>query len=449
MQKYAEDAVHEHMKKLQATFEKEWGGRNPWVDEDNRELKGFIEQQAKRSDRYRSLTRKYGKGADSIDIVMNTKIPMRVFSYSGDIDTVMSPLDSVKYYKRFLHTGFMAMDPYTGAIKAWVGGIDHKHFKYDHVIQGGRQPGSTFKPFVYATAIENGYSPCFQVYDVPQSYPTGGDPPTWSPNNSDGKFTGEALTLREAMAQSINSVTANMMYRMKPENIISLARRMGVESPLDPVLALALGISDVKVYEMVGAYSTFVNKGVYTKPFYITRIEDKNGNILYQPQPKTTEALNEETAYAMIYMLQGATQERGGTALGLSPELRHNIEIGAKTGTTQNGSDGWFMGITPELVAGAWVGGDNRSIRFRNWYSGQGARTAMPIWQNFMLKVYNDPELEIDETTFERPKELSSIELDCRKYNYENYLRNTNEVDSSANRPNDVPVLMDADDIEF
>jgi penicillin-binding protein 1A len=428
MQKYAEDAVHEHMKKLQATFEKEWGGRNPWVDEDNRELQGFIEQQAKRSDRYRSLTRKYGQGADSIDIVMNTKIPMRVFSYSGDIDTVMSPLDSVKYYKRFLHTGFMAMDPYTGAIKAWVGGIDHKHFKYDHVIQGGRQPGSTFKPFVYATAIENGYSPCFPILDVEKSYPTGAGSPPWHPENSDGKWSGEYIPLRTAMATSMNSITAELMYRMKPENIIGLARRMGVESPLDPVLALALGISDVKVYEMVGAYSTFVNKGVYTKPFYITRIEDKNGNILYQPQPKTTEALNEETAYLMVHMLKGAAEIPGGTASSLSPQLLNKVEVGGKTGTTQNGSDGWFMGITPELVAGAWVGGDNRSIRFRNWYSGQGARTAMPIWQNFMLKVYNDPSLKLSKVIFEQPRQPLSVDLTCEE------LPKTDSVGSSINK---------------
>ncbi|AHM61041.1 membrane carboxypeptidase/penicillin-binding protein [Flammeovirgaceae bacterium 311] len=432
LQKYAEEAVAGHMGKLQTKFEKEWAGRNPWVDENNREISGFIEQEAKRSEHYQKLVRKYGKGADSVDIVMKAKRPMRIFSYKGEIDTLMSPLDSVRHYKRFLHTGFMAMDPYSGAIRAWVGGIDFKHFKFDHVMQSKRQPGSTFKPFVYATAIENGYSPCYTIYDVPRSYPTGGDPPSWEPKNSDGKFTNQPMSLREAMAQSINSVTADIMYKMKPENVVSLARRMGIKSDLEPVLALALGTSDVSVYEMVGAYSTFVNKGVYTQPFFITRIEDKNGNVLFEPQPKTIEALNEETAYLMVHMLKGGTQLGGGTALGLSPQLRHNIEIGAKTGTTQNASDGWFMGITPELVAGAWVGGDNRSIRFRSWLSGQGARTAMPIWEDFMLKAYNDPQLDIDKTTFDAPREPLSIEINCARYNQNYGGASTNEPDTSG-----------------
>ncbi len=416
MQQYAEEAVNTHMESLQKKFNNDWKDRNPWIDDNNNEIKGFIEKEIKSSDYYRSLVKKYGKESDSINIALNTKRPMRVFSYKGEIDTLMSPMDSTRYYKRFLHTGFMAMDPYSGAIRAWVGGINHKHFKFDHVMQGRRQPGSTFKPFVYATAIENGYSPCYTVYDVPASYQTGGDPPTWSPSNSDGKFSGQPMTLRQAMAQSINSVTANIMSKVRPENVVALAQRMGVKSPLNPVLSLALGVSDVTVYEMVGAYSTFVNKGVYTEPYYITRIEDKNGNVLYEPHPKTVEALNEETAYVMLHMLQGATTLPNGTALRLSGTLGRKMEIGAKTGTTQNASDGWFMGVTPELVAGAWVGADNRSIRFRNWYSGQGGRTAMPIWELFMTKVYNDPELGVSKTTFDAPESPLSIELNCAKY---------------------------------
>ena len=417
MQKYAEEAVASHMAKLQKKFVKEWNGQNPWIDDENKEIKGFLESEIKKSDHYRYLVKKYGKGSDSVNIVLNTKRPMRVFSYKGEIDTLMTPMDSLRYYKHFLHTGFMAMDPYSGSIKAWVGGVNHKHFKYDHVKQGKRQPGSTFKPFVYATAIENGYSPCYSVYDVPQSYPTGGDPATWSPNNSNGKFTGQPMSMREALAGSVNSVTANIMYKMRPENVIALARRMGIKSSLEPVLALALGINDVSVYEMVGAYSAFVNKGVYTEPYYITRIEDKNGNVLYEPHPKTTEALNEETAYLMLHMLKGATELGTGSAMGLSRELRHNMEIGAKTGTTQNGSDGWFMGVTPELVAGAWVGGDSRNIRFRSWLSGQGARTAMPIWEEFMLKVYNDQALGVSKTTFDAPEKPLSVEINCARYN--------------------------------
>ena len=417
MQKYAEEAVATQMASLQKKFNNDWKDRNPWVDDRNNEIKGFIENEIKTGSHYKYLVKKYGKGSDSIDIVLNTKRPMRVFSHKGEIDTLMSPMDSARYYKRFLHTGFMAMDPHTGAIRAWVGGVNHKHFKFDHVMQGRRQPGSTFKPFVYATAIENGYSPCYTVLDVPASYETNSDPPRWSPSNSDGKFSGEPLTLRQAMAQSINSVTANIMSKVRPENVVALAQRMGVKSPLEPVLSLALGVSDVTVYEMVGAYSTFVNKGVYTEPYYVTRIEDKNGNVLYEPHPKTVEALNEETAYLMLHMLQGATTLANGTALRLSGTLGRRMEIGAKTGTTQNASDGWFMGVTPELVAGAWVGADNRSIRFRNWYSGQGGRTAMPIWEDFMTKVYNDPELGFSKTTFDAPETPISIEINCAKYN--------------------------------
>ena len=448
MQRHAEDAVQSHMANLQKTFSKEWGDRNPWIGDDNQELKGFVEKEIKNSDHYRYLVNKYGKGSDSINIVLNTKRPMRVFSYKGgEVDTVMSPIDSLKYYKRFLHTGFMAMDPYTGAVRAWVGGINHKHFKFDHVKQGKRQPGSTFKTFVYATAIENGYSPCYSVYDVPQSYATGGDPPTYSPRNSDGKFTGEPISMREALARSVNSVTVNIMHKMGPQNVVALARRMGIKSDLEPVLALALGVNEVSVFEMVGAYSTFVNKGVYTEPYYITRIEDKNGNVLYEPHPKTVEALNEETAYVMLHMLKGSTELEGGAGMGLSRDLRYNMEIGAKTGTTQNASDGWFMGVTPELVAGAWVGGDSRNIRFRNWLSGQGARTARPIWNEFMLKVYKDPELGFTRTTFDAPEVPISTELNCARYN-QHYTGTSEGAEAdSLDKPTKAPI--NPDEIDF
>jgi penicillin-binding protein 1A len=433
MQSHAEEVVGEHMASLQKKFDEEWKGQNPWIDEKNREMKGYIEEEIKKTDFYRSLSRKYGKNADSIQIALNKKRPMRIFSYKGEVDTLISHMDSMRHYKRFLHTGFMAMDPYTGAIRAWVGGVNHKHFKFDHVKQGRRQPGSTFKSFVYATAIENGYSPCYSVYDVPQSYPTGGDPPTWSPQNSDGKFTGQPMTMREALARSVNSVTANIMYKVRPENVVALAKRMGIQSHLEPVLSLALGVDDVSVYELVGAYSTFVNKGVYTEPYYITRIEDKNGNVLYEPHPKTVEALSEETAYLMLHMLKGSTEIEGGAGMGLSRELRYNIEIGAKTGTTQNGSDGWFMGVTPQLVAGAWVGGDARSIRFKSWYSGQGSRTARPIWDKFMARIYNDPELGFSKTTFDAPESPVNVELNCNKYNQQPLDTDTDDMLTQQN----------------
>jgi penicillin-binding protein 1A len=429
MQRHAEAAVQAHMAKLQAQFEQEWKGRNPWRDENHQEVKGFVEREARKTEHYRKLVKKWGKDSDSVWIVLKTKRPMRVFSYKGEKEVKMSPLDSIAYYMRFLHTGMMAMDPYTGAVKAWVGGIDHKHFKFDHVKQGKRQPGSTFKPFVYATAIENGYSPCYQIEDIPRSYDTGSGTP-WSPNNSDGTFTHQPMTLREALARSMNTVTAELMHRMKPENVVSLARRIGIESELEPTLALALGTSDVSVFEMVSAYSSFVNKGIYTEPNFIVRITDKNDNVLWEPKPKTVEALNEETAYLMLHMLTGGTEMGVGSSSHLSPALLSKMEVGGKTGTTQNASDGWFMGITPELVAGVWVGGDNRNIRFPSWVSGQGGRTAMPIWDGFMMRVMKDKELGFRKTKFTAPENPLSIEVDCEAYNQA--------------RPSADPVLPDA-----
>ncbi|MCH8515610.1 MAG: transglycosylase domain-containing protein [Cyclobacteriaceae bacterium] len=415
MQQYAEDAVAAHMAKLQKIFDDHWKGRNPWIDADGAELKGFIESVSKSSEHYRRYRDKYGQGHDSIDILMNTPKKMRLFSWDGEVDSLISPMDSIRYYKRFLHTGFMAMDPNNGHIKAWVGGINHKYFKYDHVKQGKRQPGSTFKPIVYATAIESGYSPCYEVRDVPVTFQVVGDPPTWTPKNASGQFSEEMLTIRQAMARSVNSVTAFLMQKVSPQAVVNMAQRLGIKSPLEAVPALSLGSSDVSIYELTGAYSTFVNEGTWTEPFFITRIEDKNGVVLQEFVPNTIEALNEETAYLMLHMLKGATEERGGTALGLSPELRMDNEIGAKTGTTSNYSDGWFVGVTKDLVAGVWVGGDNRSIRFRNMALGQGARTAMPIWEQFMLKVYKDEALGYEKGPFKKPNRRLSVEIDCDK----------------------------------
>jgi penicillin-binding protein 1A len=364
------------------------------------------------------LKKIYGNDTVSILKIMKTPIPMKIFSWNGDKDTIMSPLDSVRYYKHFLHTGFMAMDPHSGHIKAWVGGINYKHFKYDHVMQGKRQPGSTFKPIVYATAIHLGYHPCDEFPDLPVSFPTG-DPlnPTWSPKNSDGKFSGEMFSLRKALANSINSVTANLISRVTPQKVVEMGHDLGIKSKLEPVAALCLGVCDVSVYELVGAYATFANKGVYTEPFFISRIEDKNGNVLEEFVPKTIEALNEQDAYLMIHMLKGATEEKGGTALGLNRWglLWNGNEIGAKTGTTQNYSDGWFIGITPRLAAGAWVGGEDRCIHFTHMDLGQGARTAMPTWALFMQKVYSDKTLNIPKEKFPLPSQHLP-ELNCNKY---------------------------------
>lgn len=418
MQAYAEAAMAEHMDTLQSVFIKHLEGREPWINEDGTVMENFIETTMRRTPYYRTLVSQYGQGSDSIEILLKTPRPMRVFSWKGEIDTVMSAYDSLRYYKHFLQAGFMAMDPHSGHIKAWVGGINHKYFQFDHVMQGKRQPGSTIKPFVYAAVIDNGYSPCFEVTDTPVTFTfPGQDPPTWTPSNSNGPPTGETMTIRRAMAQSVNTITAFWMKKLGPQTVVDYAHRIGIQSPLEAVPSLCLGAGgEVSVYEMVGAYSTFVNSGVWTEPIYITRIEDENGKVLQEFVPQTREALNEETAYTMLYMLRGATEEPGGTGGRIDPKIKQGNHVGAKTGTTQNASDGWFMGVTKDLVAGAWVGGDDRSIHFRNWVMGQGARTAMPIWNRFMVKVYADPELGYQKGEFPKPVNGISMELDCSKY---------------------------------
>ena len=443
LQEYAEESVLWWMDSLQTIFLDEWGGKNPWVDENNREIRGFIKQVTKRTKQYKALVTRYGDGHDSVDIVMNIPRPMTVFSWDGEIDTVMSSMDSIRYYKKFLHAGFMAMDPHSGHILAWVGGINHKYFEFDHVKQGRNQPGSTFKPIVYATAIENGYHPCFVLEDVRKTYQTFSNPPTWTPRNADGKYSGEKMTIRKAMAQSKNSITAQIIYEVGPRNVIAKARMLGIESPLSPVLSLALGVSDVSVYELVGAYSAFVNQGTWTKPHYITRIEDKYGNVIKNFVPERKEALSEEDAYIMLYMLRGTVEEEGGTARGLArwDLLGENNEIGAKTGTTQNYSDGWFIGVTKDLVAGVWVGGDDRAIHFPSIRWGQGARMAMPIWADFMTKVYTDTTLNYTRGPFPTPRRRLSIQLDCSQYGL------VDEIDSLTLKKLDSLQQIDESDI--
>jgi len=328
---------------------------------------------------------------------------------------LFSSMDSLNYYMRFLNAGFMSMDPQTGAIKAWVGGLNHKYFKYDHVRQGTRQPGSAFKPFVYGTAMEAGYNPCLKLQDVSPTFNVPGG--TWSPPNAEGdRGTGEWMNLRQALAKSKNSITAQVLQRVGAQNVVDFARRVGIKSHLDPVPSLCLGVSDVSLYEIVGAYSTFVNQGIHTEPFYISRIEDKNGNVIENRVPKTRQAINEQTAFKMVYMLMGGVEEAGGTSVGLPYDLKKDNEIGGKTGTTNNASDGWYMGITHNLVSGAWVGGDERSIHYREWSLGQGGSTARPIWAKYMLKIYADPTLEYKKGQFRRPAGGLDMTMDCKAY---------------------------------
>ncbi len=415
MQRYAEEAVQEHMSTLQKTFYKEMGNRDPWIDENWQVIPNFIDNAVKRTEAYRLLKVRYGDDKDSIDLKLNEKKNMRIFSWDGEIDTLMSTMDSMRYYKKFLQAGFMSMDPETGHIKAWVGGIDHKYFKFDHVKQAKRQPGSTFKPFVYAAAIENGYSPCYSVVDQPVEVYIPGQP-AWSPSNADGKFSYEKMTIRQAMAESVNSVTAYMMKKLSPKIVLETAKRLGITSDLEEVPSLALGVNDVSIFEMAGAFGTFVNKGEHTTPYYIDRIEDKNSNVIQQFTPRKKPAMSEEHAYLMLYMLRGGFEERGGTSQGVPYTLREGNELGGKTGTTQNASDGWYMGVSKDLVSGTWVGGDDRAIHFRSWVAGQGGRTARPIWVKFMEKVYADQSLGYTKGPFPRPDRPLSIEIDCDRY---------------------------------
>ena len=355
---------------------------------------------------------------------------MSIFSWKGEIDTIMKPIDSIRYYKHFMQVGMMSMEPQTGHVKAWVGGINFKHFQYDHVKQGKRQIGSTFKPFLYATAIDQlKLSPCDSLPDAlyciePNKY---GNHESWCPTNSSDKYGG-FRTLKNALANSKNTISAQLMDKVGPKPVADLARSLGIESFIPDVPAIALGTPDFSVYEMVGAYGAFANQGIYVKPTMITRIEDKNGALLYQHVPETRDVLSEEAAYVTVNLLEGVTK------FGSGARLRHNIPeedrnpvyknvvtgypyqfenpIAGKTGTTQNQSDGWFMGMVPNLVTGVWVGGEDRSVHFKDIAFGQGATMALPIWAMYMRDAYAIPELGISKEDFLAPEELS-IPIDC------------------------------------
>jgi penicillin-binding protein 1A len=419
MQKYAEEAVFEHMHELQKMFDKDLRTKKnapfAWnVSKD--EIANIMNSSIKRSDRFRSA-KKAGLSDEEAVATFYKPAQMTVYSLRGDIDTLMTPFDSIKYYKGFLQTGFMAMEPQTGYVKAWVGGINHKHFKYDHVKVSRRQVGSTFKPFVYALAIENGFSPCHQVPNVKTciKLPDGKE---WCPENSEGpndKNVGKMKTLKWALANSINYITAWIMKQYGPHAVVTLVKRLGVTSEIPEVPSICLGTADINVFEMVAANSTFANKGTYIQPTFVTRIEDKNGKVLEEFIPTTDEVFSEEKAYTMIQLMRGVVD--GGTGSRLRSRHKLMNQIAGKTGTTQKNADGWFMGITPELVAGAWVGGEDRSIHFNSMVEGQGATMALPIWGKFFSKVYADPKLKVSKGEFPRPKNLDpNLELDCSKY---------------------------------
>ena len=436
MQQMAELAVEKHMPRLQ----KEFFEQNKTLDDSIapfRELTSgavdtLLRISMRRSERWRKMKYDFKKDNEEIENSFFEPVDMTIFSWEGDIDTIMTPLDSMKYYKSFFRPGMMSMDPTNGHIKAWVGGMNYRHFQYDMVKKGKRQIGSTFKPFVYAAAIDQlKLSPCDTFPDSQFCIEKNkfGNIEQWCPKNSGDKY-GRTRTLKNALANSVNTVTARLMDRIGPQTVVKLAKDLGIEQRILPVPSIALGTPDLSVYEMVAAYSTFANKGVYTQPVFVEKIEDKNGTTLFEHQPITKDVLSEEAAYVTVNLLEGVTMAGSGTRLRTTGADEYNRAyqnvvtgypyeftnpIAGKTGTTQNQSDGWFIGMVPNLVTGVWVGAEDRAIHFEDIAYGQGASMALPIWGVYMKSVYQDSTLMISNLSFDRPKKLT-IELDCNKF---------------------------------
>jgi len=417
MQKYGEEALKEHLsQELQDDFnnEQENNPNAPYYEElGSNELADIIDLAMRRTERYRSL-RRGDVEMDSIKAVFNTPVEMTVFSWEGEKDTIMSPLDSLLYYKKFLRAGFMSMNPHNGYIKAYVGGPNFKHFKYDHITQGKRQVGSTIKPFLYTLAMQEGYSPCHQVPNVPSTFML--NDTTWTPKNSGpSSRDGQMVTLKWGLAHSVNYISAWLIKQFNAVSVIDVMRKMGITSRIAAVPSIFLGTSDISLYEMTSAYSTYSNKGVHAEPVFVTRIEDKNGNVLARFTSAKNEAISEQTAYLMTNLLQSVVQEGSGGRVRWKYGMYN--EIGGKTGTTQNNSDGWFMGVTPNLVSGVWVGGEDRSIHFEATTVGGGHNMALPIFALYMKKIYNDTTIVgvTQDDEFEKPLNFS-IEIDCDTY---------------------------------
>jgi penicillin-binding protein 1A len=433
MQQYAEEAMAEHMANLQRVFNKEQkrNKKAPFYDLDDTQIESTINQAMKRSNRWIRM-KSNGDSEDEILKSFEEKTDMRVFTWKGELDTIMSPKDSIFYYKHILRSGLISIEPQTGHIKAWVGGINYKHFQFDAVKQQKRQVGSTFKPFVYATAINQlNLSPCQKFTNIPYTIPKEkyGMPEDWTPKNSDNKYGGE-LTLKKALANSVNVITAQLIDMVNPKNVVTLAKSAGIESDIPEVPAIALGSVDLSLYEMVGAYATFANKGLRIEPMMLLKIEDKNGTVLEQFIPNSKEVLSEESAYVITNLLEGVTEGGSGIRLrgkwGSYPDnvvtgypYAFENPIAGKTGTTQNQSDGWFMGIVPNLATGVWVGGEDRATHFASITYGQGATMALPIWALYYKKMYADKTLNVSKAAFDRPENLS-INIDCSKESLEN-----------------------------
>ncbi len=419
MQRYAEQAVREHFsKEIQPAFERELKARkgNPFCDITAEQQERFLTQAMKNSDRYRSL-KAAGLSQKEIRQAFNEKVKMRVFSWKGTVDTTLSPWDSLIYCKKFLNAGLMSVEPGTGYVRAYVGGINYRFFKYDNV-QSHRQVGSTFKPFVYTMALQDlGMYPCTEVPNSEVCFEVWGQP-DWCPKNSSHEREGEMVTLKWALAHSINWVSAYLMKQGSPEQVVDIARKMGVRSPIDAVPAIAVGTPEITVAEMAGAMATFANKGEYVEPIFITRIEDSKGMVLERFTPRRSEALSEATAYMMLELMKGVVQSGTGVRLNYKYHLNnYSTAIAGKTGTTQNNSDCWFVGITPRLATAVWTGGELRSIHFRNMTYGQGAAMALPIFGLYMEKIYRDPSIKFYRGDFDRPN--IPIELDCSNFQQE------------------------------
>ena len=394
LQKYAEEAVAEQMKIIQKRFYNVWNGEDPWQDSEKKKV-DYPNRAMHNLPIYAMLEKKHANTPDSIEAYFNKKKKMKIFSWKGDRDTLFSTMDSIRYYGKIMNTGMMTLDPFSGKIKVWVGGVDHKFFKYDHVNQAKRQAGSTFKPFAYLAAFESGMGPCDTFTDKPVriKYEENGKTEYWEPRNADWSNTYREMSLRAAMGKSVNTVTAQVTEKVGWENVVKWAHECGIDSYLKSVPSVSLGSNDVSVYEMVRAYSTFLNKGVRTDPILVEKITDQDDNVIEDFVAKTKRVLSEEIAWLMLYMFRGGMEEPGGTSRALWEwDLwKKNNQIGGKTGTSSDYVDAWYMGITKDLVTGVWVGCDERTAHFNNGETGEGSRTALPIFAKFMEKVYHDP----------------------------------------------------------
>ena len=432
LQRYAEEAVDSQMKLLQKRFENVWGNENPWRTSDGKEILDFPEMAAQRLPYYGFLKKKFNNNPDSINFYLTRPKKMKVFNWAGEKEVEFSTIDSIKYYAKILNTGMMTLDPFNGHIKVWVGGIDNKYFKYDHVNQAKRQAGSTFKPFAYLAALEAGMNPCDKFIDeaVRIPYTLKGKTEYWEPKNSNYSFSGREMSLRWAMGKSVNSITAQITEKVGAQNVVKFAKACGIESDLKAVPSVSLGPNDVSIFEMVRAYGTFLNKGVRTEPILVERITDSEGNLIEEFKAEQKRTLTEEIAYLMIYMLRGGMEEPEGTSQALWEwDLwKNNNQIGGKTGTSSDYVDGWYMGVTKDLVTGVWVGCDERSVHFKTSQTGEGSRTALPIFGKFMEKVYKDATLGIKPGPFPKPGVKITREYQCETV----YIRpDTTGIDSA------------------